>query len=93
MSVGFGRLSKDNLRFGGTVSADTGLVVNLTDNGRNAGLEIGKALPTATDPLGGLYLVVSTLAQALMSRLALLTTLGIGAYALTRRKAGYGLTR
>ena len=60
MSVGFGRLSQDNLRFGGTVSAATGLVVNLTDSGRNGGLEIGEALPTATDQLGGLYLVVST---------------------------------
>ena len=58
-SVGFGRLSQENLRFGGTVDASTGLVVALTDAGRNAGLNLGSELPAATDNLGGLYLVVS----------------------------------
>ena len=59
MPVGFGRLSQENLRFGGTINADTGLIVALTDAGRTAGLEIGSELPAATDALGGLYVVVS----------------------------------
>lgn len=59
MPVGFGRLSQENLRFGGTVNADTGNVVNLTDAGRNGGLIVGDPLPAASDALGGLYVVVS----------------------------------
>ena len=59
MPVGFGRLSQENLRFGGTVNATTGLIVALTDAGRTAGLAIGSELPVATDALGGLYVVVS----------------------------------
>lgn len=59
MPVGFGRLSQENLRFGGTVDANTGNVANLTDAGRTAGLTVGDAVPAATDALGGLYLVVS----------------------------------
>ena len=59
MPVGFGRLSQENLRFGGTINADTGLIVALTDAGRTAGLAIGAELPVATDALGGLYVVVS----------------------------------
>jgi len=58
-NVGFGRLSQDNLRFGGLVDADTGLIANLTDAGRTAGLKIGDAVLDPTDSLGGLYLVVS----------------------------------
>jgi len=57
-SVGFGRLSQENLRFGGVIDADTGLVLNTTDAGRTAGLTVGAVLPVATDPLGGLYVVV-----------------------------------
>ena len=59
MPVGFGRLAQENLRFGGTINAETGLIVALTDAGRTAGLEIGSELPVATDALGGLYVVVS----------------------------------
>ena len=59
MPVGFGRLAQENLRFGGTINAATGLIVALTDSGRTAGLEIGGELPSATDALGGLYVVVS----------------------------------
>ena len=59
MPVGFGRLSQENLRFGGTINAETGLMVALTDAGRTAGLAIGSELPAATDALGGLYVVVS----------------------------------
>ena len=59
MPVGFGRLSNDNLRWGGIIDASTGLIVGATSSGTNAGLEIGKALPDATDNLGGLYVVAS----------------------------------
>lgn len=57
--IGFGRLSQDNLRFGGIVDGSTGNIVNLTDAGRTAGLNVSDPLPVATDPLGGLYFVVS----------------------------------
>ena len=59
MPVGFGRLSNDNLRWGGIIDASTGLVAGVTSSGTNAGLKIGEALPTATDNLGGLYVVAS----------------------------------
>ncbi len=60
MPVGFGRLAQDNLRFCGTINADTGFVTTLTDNGRTAGFVVGNALPTAADQLSGTYLVVDT---------------------------------
>jgi hypothetical protein len=59
MPVGFGRLSQDNLRWGGIIDADTGLITNLTAPGQTANLEIGAPLPEATDPLGGLYMLCS----------------------------------
>ena len=59
-AVGFGRLAQDNLRFCGTVNANTGLVTTLTDNGRTAGFVVGEAVPAATDALSGTYLVVDT---------------------------------
>lgn len=60
MAVGFGRLSQDNLRWGGTIDASTGLITILTEAGISAGLTVGMAPPAASDPLGGLYLVVDT---------------------------------
>lgn len=60
MPVGFGRLSADNLRFGGTIDASTGLVTNITDDAVTAGIEVGDVLPTATDTLGGIYFVADT---------------------------------
>ena len=59
MPVGFGRLSNDNLRWGGLIDASTGLVLGVTDSGVNAGLKIGEELPAATNALGGLYVLVS----------------------------------
>lgn len=58
--VGFGRLAQENLRFCGTVNADTGLITTLNDSGRNAGFTVGDALPVAADAIGGTYLVVET---------------------------------
>lgn len=59
MPVGFGRLSNENLRWGGLVNADTGLITGVTSAGTTAGLTIGSAVPAASDSLGGLYLLVS----------------------------------
>ena len=58
--VGFGRLSQENLRWGGTVDATTGLVTGTTDLGAQGGLAIGLPIPVATDALGGMYLLVDT---------------------------------
>ena len=60
LPVGYGRLSAENLRWGGLVNADTGLVTVLTEIGQSAGLQVGMAPLEATDALGGLYLVVDT---------------------------------
>lgn len=60
LPVGYGRLSAENLRWGGLVNADTGLVTVITDIGQSAGLQVGMAPLEATDALGGLYLVVDT---------------------------------
>ena len=57
--IGFGRLSQENLRWGGTVDASTGLIAGVTEAGTTGGLKIGDAVPPASDQLGGLYLVVS----------------------------------
>jgi len=58
MPVGFGRLSNDNLRWGGIIDATTGLVTGVTASGTTAGLTVGAPLPEATDNLGGLYVLV-----------------------------------
>ena len=55
--VGFGHLSEENLRFCGTFDAATGNVLQITPFGAAAGLTPGSAIPTATDPLTGVYLV------------------------------------
>lgn len=60
MSVGFGRLSTENLRWGGIIDADTGLMTGVTGPGTTAGLTVGAALPAATDAIGGLYVLVGT---------------------------------
>ena len=58
MPVGFGRLSNDNLRWGGIVDAATGLVVGagFGHQRRSGGW---RSAPAATNTLGGLYLVIS----------------------------------
>ena len=60
MSVGFGRLSTENLRWGGIIDADTGLMTGVTGPGTTAGLTVGAALPAATDAIGGVYVLVGT---------------------------------
>jgi len=60
MAVGFGRLSNENLRWGGVIDAATGLMTGVTEAGTTAGLTIGTGLPAASNQLGGLYVVVDT---------------------------------
>lgn len=57
-SVGQGRLSAENLRYCGLVNANTGLISGLTQFGISEGLEIGDAVPLASDELTGVYFVI-----------------------------------
>ena len=60
LSVGFGALQAQNLRWAGTVNADTATITTLTDIGVSEGLTAGGPIPTPTDELSGLYFVVDT---------------------------------
>ena len=59
-SVGFGRLSEENLRFCGTFNATNGLIVTLTSFGVSAGFSVGNAIPAGTASLTGAYFVCIT---------------------------------
>ena len=59
-SVGFGRLSEENLRFCGTFNASNGLIVTLTTFGTSAGFSVGNAIPAGTATLTGAYFVCVT---------------------------------
>ena len=60
LSVGFGALQAQNLRWAGTVNADTSTIMTLTDIGVSEGLTAGGPIPTPSDELSGLYFVVQT---------------------------------
>ena len=60
LSVGFGALQSQNLRWGGTVNAATSTITTLTDIGVSEGLEANTPIPAPTDELSGLYFVVET---------------------------------
>ena len=57
--VARGALAKENLRWGGTINANTGVVTTLTDAGLAAGITLS-TLPAASDANGGVYFVVDT---------------------------------
>ena len=59
-SVGFGRLSEENLRFCGTFNATNGTIVTLTAFGTSAGFTVGNAIPAGTTTLTGAYFVCIT---------------------------------
>ena len=59
-SVGFGRLSEENLRFCGTFNATNGLIVTLTSFGVSAGFSVGNAIPAGTAAITGAYFVCIT---------------------------------
>ena len=60
LSVGFGALQSQNLRWGGTVDASTSNITTVTAIGVSEGLEAGQPIPGASDELSGLYFVVET---------------------------------
>ena len=60
LSIGFGALQQQNLRWGGTVNAADSTITTLTDIGVSEGLTAGGPIPTPTDELSGLYFVVAT---------------------------------
>jgi len=55
--VGFGVLSQQNLRFGGTYDATNSTVVTVSTFGVQAGISAGDSIPEPNDDLAGLYLV------------------------------------
>lgn len=57
LSVGFGALQAQNLRWAGTINADTSTIVSLTAIGVSEGLVAGGPIPVPSDPLSGVYFV------------------------------------
>lgn len=57
--VGQARLTAENLRYCGTIDADTNLITGVTKFGTGAGYVIGDTPKTATDQQIGVYFVVS----------------------------------
>ena len=55
--VGFGVLSQQNLRFGGTYDATTSTVITVSTFGVQAGLSAGDAIPDGSNDIAGVYLV------------------------------------
>ena len=53
-------MQAQNLRWAGTVNADTSTITTLTDIGVSEGLTAGGPIPSPTDELSGLYFVVDT---------------------------------
>ena len=58
LSVGFGALQAQNLRWAGTINADTSTIVSVTAIGTSEGLVAGSPIPVPTDELSGIYFVV-----------------------------------
>ena len=57
LSVGFGALQAQNLRWAGTIDADTSTIVSLTSIGVSEGLTAGGPIPVPSDALSGVYFV------------------------------------
>lgn len=57
LSVGFGALQAQNLRWGGVIDASTSQIITVTAIGEAEGLSAGDAIPAATDALSGMYFV------------------------------------
>ena len=66
LPVGFGVLTQQNLRFGGTYDATTSTISTLSSYGTLAGLQAGDPVPLATDELAGLYLVCQVEGNAVL---------------------------
>ena len=59
LSVGFGALQAQNLRWAGTVNAASSTIATLTDIGVSEGLTAGGPIPPPTDELSGVYFVIA----------------------------------
>ena len=57
LSVGIGRLSAENLRYGGLIDASNGTITAVTQFGANENLQVGDPIPDPTDDLTGLYFI------------------------------------
>ena len=57
LSVGFGALQAQNLRWAGTIDADTSTIVSLTAIGVSEGLSAGSPIPSPSDALSGVYFI------------------------------------
>ena len=57
LSVGFGALQAQNLRWAGTIDADTSTIVSLTSVGVSEGLTAGGPIPAPSDALSGVYFI------------------------------------
>ena len=57
LSVGFGALQAQNLRWAGTINADTSTIVSLTAIGVSEGLTAGGPIPAPSDALSGVYFI------------------------------------
>lgn len=57
LSVGFGALQAQNLRWGGTINATTSQIVSVTAIGQAEGLKANDPIPAPTDELSGMYFV------------------------------------
>ena len=57
LPVGFGVMTQNNLRMGGTYDSVNSTIPNVTTFGTTAGLSAGDAIPAATPQLLGIYLV------------------------------------
>lgn len=60
MSLGFGSVTEQNARFGGTYNATTNLVQSVNSLGVSAGITPGQALPGPASANQGVYLLVVT---------------------------------
>ena len=59
VSIGFGRLTADNLRFGGTFDATTQNITSLTAAGAALGYIVGAPVPEADEQSVGVYLLAN----------------------------------
>ena len=65
ISIGFGRLTSDNLRFGGTFDASTQLITSLTPAGAAVGLIVGAPVPPSEEQSVGVYLLANVAGNAM----------------------------
>ena len=65
LSVGIGRLSAENLRYGGLVDASNGTISAITQFAVSEGFEVGDPIPDPSDELTGLYFITEIAGSAI----------------------------